>query len=289
MNKANINMPAISVVMPVYNSALYLRECMDSIISQTFKDFEIIVLDDGSTDNSVDIIHSYNDPRIVLVLCEHDYIRTLNKGINMAKGKYIARMDADDIMCPNRLEVEYDFMEKNPRIDVCGSSVQFFGKGNHLPSIFTDHKDIASILIQHGSFFHPTIIMRRKRIEEIYLANGKHELYNPDYIYAEDYHLWIDMVIKGFRFANIPQVLLYQRLSDGQVTSVHKDEMHRLGDKIRIIMAEFIARTIINSNNKHLRIGYEQSLEMFTHKFISKSTFYKIMSNLYRYYLNTVD
>ena len=284
-----VNIPAISIVMPVYNSALYLKECMDSIISQSFKDFELIVLDDGSTDNSVEILQSYKDSRIQLVLCEHDFIRTLNRGINMAKGKYIARMDADDIMCTNRLEVEHDFMEKNPLIDVCGSSVQFFGERNQRPAIFTHHNDIASILIQYGCFFHPTIIMRRKKIAETYLSNEKQELYNPAYKYAEDYHLWTDMVIKGFKFANIPQVLLYQRLSEGQVTSIHKDEMNRLGEKIRIIMAEFIACTIINSNDKQLIIKYEQSFDMFTNNFISRSTFYKIISNLYRYYLNTTD
>ena len=281
--------PAISVVMPVYNSALYLRECMDSILSQSFRDFELIVVDDGSTDNSVDIIQSYIDPRIQLVVNEHDYIKTLNDGINMAKGKYIARMDADDIMHIKRLEVEYHFMEKNTQIDICGSFVQFFGNGNYAPIIPTGHDDIVSTLIQYGILSHPTIIMRRRKIEDMYLSVGTHELYNPDYKYAEDYYLWIDMAIKGFRFANIPQILVYQRLSDKQITSVHEKEMRRLGDKAKIVMAEFIEHTIMDSDTEQLKTKYEQSRDMLANKFISSTTFYKVISDFYRCYLKMIN
>ena len=103
--------PAISVCMPMYNAALHLQECLDSILSQTFGDFELLIVDDGSTDESVAIAEACSDPRVRLIKNEHDYIASLNLLLAEAKGKYIARMDADDVMMPYRLEVQYGYME----------------------------------------------------------------------------------------------------------------------------------------------------------------------------------
>ena len=97
---------SISVCMPVYNASRYLRDCIDSILSQSFTDFELLIVDDGSTDDSVEIIRSYSDSRIRLIENKHDYIGSLNLLLQEARGKYIARMDADDVMLPNRLETQ---------------------------------------------------------------------------------------------------------------------------------------------------------------------------------------
>lgn len=112
----------ISVVMPVYNGAKHLRECLDSILSQTFGDFELLIVDDGSTDNTCEIIESYNDARICLIRNKHDYIASCNLLLSEARGKYIARMDADDIMMPDRLAYQYEYMESHPDVSVTGGA-----------------------------------------------------------------------------------------------------------------------------------------------------------------------
>ena len=104
----------ISVIMPVYNGARYLRECLDSILCQTFRNFELLIVDDGSTDDTCDIIRSYSDNRIRLIESRHDYIASCNLLLKEAKGKYLARMDADDIMMPDRLMAQYEYMEISP-------------------------------------------------------------------------------------------------------------------------------------------------------------------------------
>jgi glycosyltransferase involved in cell wall biosynthesis len=122
MNIKNAQMKniAISVIIPIYNAELFLNETIDSVLSQTFSDFELLALDDGSIDNSAEIIKSYNDPRIRYVECTHDFIGTLNKGLSLSQGKYIAQIDHDDMMMPYRLQTQYDFMEENPDIVACG-------------------------------------------------------------------------------------------------------------------------------------------------------------------------
>lgn len=182
-------MPLISVVMSVYNSSLFLKECIKSILEQTFKDYELIILDDGSSDNSIDIIKTFSDTRIKFIACQHDYIQTLNMGINMTKGKYIAHMDSDDIMLPNRLEVEYKFMEENQNIDVCGSNIGEVDNPSYCSNIDTQHKEIVSKLVLGCTLFHPTVIIRKSSIQKTFFENGQFHLYNPDYIYAEDYKL----------------------------------------------------------------------------------------------------
>ncbi len=113
----------VSIIMPVYNSSGYLSDAIESILSQTYSDFEFIIIDDASTDNSIEIIYSYHDPRIVLLKNDINLgvTHSLNKGIKHARGKYIARMDADDIALPQRIELQVDFLEKNPEFILVGS------------------------------------------------------------------------------------------------------------------------------------------------------------------------
>ena len=110
--------PQISVCIPMYNAAQYIGECLDSVLSQTFTDYEVVVIDDGSTDASCAIVETYHDKRIRLVRKEHNYIATINSLFEEARGKYVARMDADDVMYPHRLQVQFEFMESHPDVDI---------------------------------------------------------------------------------------------------------------------------------------------------------------------------
>ena len=118
-----VNAPAVSVVMPVYNGEKYLRESIDSILNQTYTDYEFIIVNDGSNDKTEEIILSYNDNRIRYIKNEKNLqiVKSLNRGIELAKGRYIARMDADDISLPRRFEKQITFMENNLEIGVCGT------------------------------------------------------------------------------------------------------------------------------------------------------------------------
>jgi glycosyltransferase involved in cell wall biosynthesis len=126
--------PLISVVMPVYNAAQYLREAIDSILNQTFRDFEFIIINDGSTDRSLEIIQSYNDDRIRLINQKNTGLaKALNNGIAIAKSDFIARMDADDISIPERLTSQFSFLESNVDVVAVGSNAEVIDKeGNHV-------------------------------------------------------------------------------------------------------------------------------------------------------------
>ncbi|MGN5594074.1 glycosyltransferase [Stutzerimonas nitrititolerans] len=201
--------PIISVIMSVYNSEEYLAEAIESIISQTFTDFEFILINDGSDDNSLDIIKLYmgKDGRLILINRENKGLpASLNEGIAQAKGKYIARMDADDIALPERLQAQYNFMESNPKVDVCGSFAQFFGASSRVARPYTTNKDIAIHALFACPMVHPTVIAKKSFFNI---------LYNTDFFKAQDYELWTRGITQGYVFANINQVLMLYRVRSG--------------------------------------------------------------------------
>ena len=150
--------PAVSIIVPVYNAEAYLQDCLYSIIQQTFPDFELLLIDDGSTDGSVAVINGFTDNRIRVIQNRHDFIGSLNMGIHAARGKYIARMDADDLMLPHRLQTQFDFMELHPDIDVCGSWADTFGEIHNIIRRPTEHADIVSSMLRSNPFMHPANI-----------------------------------------------------------------------------------------------------------------------------------
>lgn len=220
--------PAISVVMPAYNAEKYLREAIDSILAQTFTDFEFIIINDGSTDSTMEIIQSYDDPRIVYLENEVNsgICVTLNKGLDAARGRYIARMDSDDISLPHRLATQYAWMEKHPDIAVSGSDVEVFGDGIK-PYCFTQQHnadDCSAGLLFSCCFAHPTVIWRKEVISKSGVK------YKNEYKGFEDFRLWWDIAHFG-RLANIPQPLLRYRKHTNQETKNYSaedfDKQHR--------------------------------------------------------------
>ena len=157
----------ISVCMPMYNASRYLRECIDSILSQTFTDFELLIVDDGSEDDSIAIVESYTDPRIRLIRNRHDYIGSLNLLLKEARGKYIARMDADDVMLPYRLQVQYDYMETHLDVDILGSGMHCFGDIDQACPPFRTGEIGYLELINTCPLYHPTVMMRLNSIRSL--------------------------------------------------------------------------------------------------------------------------
>jgi glycosyltransferase involved in cell wall biosynthesis len=206
-------MVTISVIMPFYNSREYLKESIASIINQTFTDFELILLDDGSTDFPEDIINSFSDNRIRYYIEDTNkgIVYQLNKGINLAKGKYIARMDADDISRSDRFQKQVDFLENNgnSKVDVLATNALKIGDEFGVMD-YKNYKpeQISFLLNFYCPILHPTVMMRKSIFD-----NGQR--YSEDYKYAEDYALW-RMVDNGRNIAILPIQLLEYRIHKRQ-------------------------------------------------------------------------
>lgn len=224
--------PLVSIVMPVYNMSEFLLECIPSILEQDYNHFEIIIIDDGSTDSTADIVHSFLDNRIIYIRREHDYMASMNTGILSAKGKYIMRMDADDLMLQGRIRKQVEYMEAHPDVDVCGGGMKNFGGNDNVMHGLTGHVAISSSLLLYNTMAHPTVIMRKKSVECYVSQHGT--LYDNRYIYAEDYRLWTSMIMEGFRFDNIKDILILHRISSQAVTSIHAEESLRAAEEIKM-------------------------------------------------------
>ena len=151
--------PRITVLMSVYNGEKYLKEAIDSVLSQTFKDFEVLIINDGSIDKTSKILKTYKDPRIRIINNKKNIglTKSLNKGLKLARGEYIARMDDDDVSKPNRLEKQFEFMEKNSKYAVVGSFIEIIdSKGNLSNKVERPikPKDIGERLLKGSCIFH---------------------------------------------------------------------------------------------------------------------------------------
>lgn len=206
----------ISVLMPVYNTPeAFLRKSIESILNQTFEKFEFIILNDASNDITVRILREYKDNRIRLIDNEYNMGLSgcLNKGISLAKGKYIARMDSDDIAHKKRLEWQYYFMKKNPNIFMCGGNIKLidaWGKWKGTNRYCYNTESIRMDTLFTCPFAHPTVMFNARLLmqEKKRYCEG---------IKAEDYELWSRLVYK-YEVANIKKVLLFYRVHDESIT-----------------------------------------------------------------------
>lgn len=210
-------MPTISVLMPVFNAQKDLRQAIDSILNQSFSDFEFLIIDDGSTDQSAQIVESYDDSRIRF-LCNPKnlgLVPTLNRGLSEARGKYIARMDADDISEPLRFESQVALLE-NDQADICGGLFRIIdtnGKvtGDVSVPFLTD--ELVACLANTVPFAHGSVTMRASFLRQ-------HDLQYGPSPYAEDYDLWIRIFECGGRFANIPEIIFEYRNYSSSLSKV---------------------------------------------------------------------
>lgn len=249
--------PLISVVMPVYNGEKYLQEAIDSILNQTYDKFEFIILNDGSTDSSEDIILSYSDPRIKYVKNEVNLkiVKTLNKGVALSVGKYIARMDADDISLPERFEKQVKFLESNTDIDVCGSYIQTIGAKEYKRPYPITPESVQVAMLFYSPLAHPCVMLRKT-----FFDNQK---YNSDYDGAEDYYLWASN-IKKYKFYNISEHLLLYRLHENQVCTVYEKDQLELVNKIRLnLLNEFGVHPTEKEFTVHIKLSSNRLVDIY--------------------------
>lgn len=218
----------VSIVMPVYNNELYIEDAIESVLKQSYPNFEFIIIDDGSTDETKNIIAKYTDERINLIINETNkgLIFSLNKGLSYVTGKYIARMDSDDKMLPDRLEKQVQFMENNENVFISGGGHLIMGTEN---IIFHPKYDaeIKLRLLKKSAFTHPAVIMRSSILK-------KHNLsYSYNYPSAEDYGLWVEVALLKLEMANIDEVLIEYRLHNSQISQARIKEQNDSSNLIR--------------------------------------------------------
>ena len=268
-------MPEITILMPVRNGEKYIKESIDSILKQTFTDFELLIMDDGSTDRTVERIERYTDERIRLIRRKHNFIRNLNEGLELALGAYIARMDADDIMHTERLRIQLKRMKKNPNITVCGTWAKIFSdKGNERNVFHFGHEIICEPvleLLKYNMLLHPSVMVKKE-----FLFN--HHIKYQNYPYVEDYKLWFDIAKAGGILFVEPQELMMLRRSDTQVTVTKKEEMFlgsiRLRKEIIIYLLSIYDNKALNSLlsdleylEKNKWMSYEDIFRFFVNLF----------------------
>lgn len=218
----------ITVLMPVYNAGRYLKEAIDSILSQTHMHFVFLIINDGSTDDSKEIILSYTDKRIQYIENEKNIglVSTLNKGLKLTETIFLARMDADDIAFPERLQIQFDFMQSNPDIGVCGAAYEIFGYQNYCVQPPRKSEDIKAALLFTNVICHPLVFLRTQILKENNIEFGVSFDYKDNFKHTilelEDYALW-HKLRPITKFENIDQVLLKYRIEGQNLTSKKKE------------------------------------------------------------------
>jgi glycosyltransferase involved in cell wall biosynthesis len=246
MKKDNysFSLPLITVIMPVYNAQSFLKDSIESILNQTYSNFEFLVFNDASTDSSLEIIQSYRDSRIKCIdsPLNSGYVHHLNRGLKMARGKYIARMDADDISLPERFQYQFNLMESNPSIVLCGTDINFIGSRKGRVRFPIDHADIVTQFILKGNAIaHPSVMMRTSVIHQFNIE------YDQSLEPAEDYDMWVRLSSFG-TIVNIPEPMLQYRVHDNNESIIKKEKQEQAVFITRKKLFQSLDNQIIDSN-----------------------------------------
>jgi glycosyltransferase involved in cell wall biosynthesis len=228
--------------MPAYNAEKYIAEAIQGVLDQTFSNFEFLIINDGSTDQTEEIILSFDDERIRYVKNEENLklIAALNKGIDLARGKYIARIDADDICLPDRLKKQSDFLIKHTDCVLCGSWAYLIdSEGEKKGRVkFIDEPKLLKIsLLFSCPIIHPSVMIRTEIIKEF--------KYSHTALHTEDFDLWLRITNKGFKIANIADFLIKYRWHDSNISVENEDfQIKKKAELLKPYIENFIGREV---------------------------------------------
>jgi len=252
INKTSQANPFVSVVLPVYNCEKFVGIAIESILNQTYSNFELIILNDGSTDKSLQVINLYNDERIKLIDKKNSGLAaTLNDGIAVATGKYIARMDHDDIAHPQRLEKQVIYMENHPEIDLTDTLViQIDEEGNEIQKVhkkmYTSWNEYKHTYVRGMNAFHPTLMVKAAVMKEFKYTSK----------YYEDYYLLLQLINAGKSFYKIPEFLLQYRILS--TSMVNTD-----------VNSSVFIKKVIKTKQEYLKgLGAKEYFKLFNIKFL---------------------
>lgn len=276
----------VSVVMSNFNTPIkYLKESIDSVLAQTYTNFEFIIIDDGSTDDSAKFIESYVDPRIKLIYNETNMglARSLNKGLDLCRGEYVARMDSDDVCYPERFAEQTAFLKKNPDTIVCGTFVEFIdenGKttslsGKHTVIPEMDYYKICLLFSNSPTIFHPSAMFSRKLLVQYHIK------YDEAFRYAQDYRMWVNCA-QYAKCTNIKKHLMKYRNHSVAISAAKYDE--QCGYAYQIIQQQLdalhleLTDEIIPYHFKYLYLftGYSVLMKQWIKKIIKANKTYQV-------------
>ena len=238
--------PLISVIMSVYNEEQYIKEAVMSILNQTLDDFELIIIDDCSTDNTGKIINDINDERVIYILNEENQglTKNLNKALKMAKGKYIARMDGDDISDLNRFDIQVKFLNENPEIMLISCNTTTFGEESLVSDIHGSAEELKCRMLLRPVLAHPGFMFRRELFEE------KGYFYDEHFRSAQDYD-FAARVTRKYPIQVVPEVLLKYRAHKGQVSQTPNLKQFGYADEIRKRLLQEIGIELTDDEVEH--------------------------------------
>ena len=221
--------PLVSVIMTAFATKQeYFQESVESILIQSYKNFEFLLVDDGLTEKNREYLKSINDQRLKVLVNESNIgqSRSVNRALAKAQGKYVVRMDADDVATSTRLEEQVSFMEEHSELIAAGAQVQYLGGNKIRPRKLTED-EIRTWLLFRNVLIHPTMILRRD------LLNKNNIKYDPDLLYAQDYMLWIDLCESG-NVALQEKVVLFYRIHENQITNKKQQTQARFANYARL-------------------------------------------------------
>ena len=266
----------ISVLMPVYNSQLYLKEAIESVLAQTYKNFELLIINDGSTDRSEEIIRSFKDERIVYIKNEKNLglVSALNIGLKKSIGKFIARMDADDISLPQRFEKQINFLNTHSEVAVISTKLLIIDESGKEVGFWNDdfdctsQKDILLNMPKINCIGHPTVMMRSEAVKKF----G----YNKKFKNSEDWALWLTLLSNNFVIDKIDEVLLKYRVHEtGTIVNANKENVNKriIRFKRKYILDKLTHFHFKNTDKKVLKYYLRDGLRYyfpFVYSFIVK-------------------
>jgi len=240
--------PQISVLLPVHNGARFVGAAIDSVLAQSFGDFELLVVDDGSTDDTREIVRGCPDARVRLHVNERrtGVASALNRGLPLARGRYLARMDADDCCDPDRFSTQVQYLQDNPRTFLVGSGYRLAGNGREV-RLPHDDAQIRFHLSRFNCISHPTVMFRLDEFRRHGLG------FDPAFRHAEDYACWVRCSRLGLKLANVPRPLVTYRRHRQQASSVHRAEQARTA---RSIIVEQLAHIGLRPDPRQERLHF---------------------------------
>lgn len=250
-----MSQPVVSILMPAFNAEKYIAQAIESILDQSFAEFELIILNDGSIDDTRAIIKRFQDQRIRLIDLQKNQglVKVRNRLVEEARGKYIAFLDADDIALPHRLKLQVDFLNLDTA-DLCGGSYYSFyeskGKTKSSKERYTD-ADIRALITISSPLCNPAVMGKAEMFKKFPYRSGKD--------YAEDYSLWAELALAGYRFANLPEKLITYRIHDKQTSQLQNAETNTIFSKSR---EEYIAGLGISPKLRPRPMGFADRMKI---------------------------
>lgn len=237
--------------MPTHNAAQFLVESIESILKQSFTNFEYLIIDNASTDGSNEIIASYAQKHACIRVLTNKHKKTLpevrNQGLRLAKGKYIAKMDADDVSLPHRFEKQVALFEQHPKVVLCGTGIQYFRNKEVLAThcLTNNNDELQCKLLFENCFVNSSVMMKNKVLQKYHLQ------YDSAFDFSEDYHLWTQFANKG-QLAIIPEVLCKIRLHNNQESIKHASTQQINAKKVQSTLLQYLELSpVLTESNLH--------------------------------------